>query len=152
MRSGPLGILILGTIAFTRSPSTVLGLVSPGLGEQSAALRELPLVGLVLRGLVSLSAMVAFVGLAFLLHRGRPAWLSRLFSIPPVAALGRISFSVYLWQSVFCLGVTGTPADRLPWSLAFATAFGYAAYRFVEIPSLRWRSQLKKRQPAAAQT
>lgn len=143
-RSGLLGLGALLGVGVTRSPSTMLGFASEALRSRALAWRNLAFVGLSLRGLVGLGALLAFAGLVFLLHRGSPAWLSSLFSFPPLAGLGRIAFSVYLWQSVFCLGITGTPADRFPLSVVVAITTGLLAYRWVEVPSLEWRSRLKK--------
>lgn len=130
-------------IVFTRSPSQVLGVFSDDLRHWVAPWREWFPVVVTIRALVALAGMMAFGCLSFLLHRGRPARLAQLFSLPAVTWLGRISFSVYLWQNVFCFGTTRTWADRFPLSLLASIGCGYLTYRFVELPSLRWRSRLK---------
>ncbi len=131
-------------IVFTRSPSQVLGVFSDDLRDWVAPWRERFPVVVTIRALVGLAAMMAFGCLSFLLHRGRPARLARLFSLPAITWLGRISFSVYLWQNIFCFGTTGTWADRFPLSVLASIGCGYLTYRLVELPSLRWRSRLKR--------
>jgi peptidoglycan/LPS O-acetylase OafA/YrhL len=88
--------------------------------------------------------MMAFGCLAFLLHQGRPARLAQVFSSPWIIWLGQISFSVYLWQNVFCFGITGSFADRFGLNLLASIAVGWLAYQFAERPSMQWRSRLRK--------
>jgi peptidoglycan/LPS O-acetylase OafA/YrhL len=140
----PLVAAAVLVIVFTRSPSAVLGVISDGLRDWVAPWRERFPVVMTIRALVAWAGMMAFGCLSFLLHRGRPARLAQLFSLPAVTWLGRISFSVYLWQNIFCFGVTRTWADRFPLSLLASVGCGYLTYRFVELSSLRWRSRLKR--------
>lgn len=140
----PLFLLAAFVIVFTRSPSAILGVFSDGLRDWVAPWREKFPVVVTVRALTALSAMMAFGCLAFLLHSGRPARIAGLFASPLITWLGRISFSVYLWQNVFCFGITGTFADRFPLNLLASVACGFAAYYLFELPSLRWRSRLKR--------
>ncbi len=140
----PLVAAAVFVIVFTRSPSQVLGVISDDLRDWVAPWRERFAVVVTIRALVAMAGMMAFGCLSFLLHRGRPARLAGLFSLPAVTWLGRISFSVYLWQNIFCFGTTHTWADRFPLSLLASVGCGYLTYRFVELPSLRWRSRLKR--------
>jgi peptidoglycan/LPS O-acetylase OafA/YrhL len=61
----------------------------------------------------------------------------RFLNVKPVVWLGRISYSLYLWQQLFCYG-----ASRKPWYFVFF-ALGLAAlsYYFVEQPMLRLRDR-----------
>jgi peptidoglycan/LPS O-acetylase OafA/YrhL len=140
----PLVAAAVLVIVFTRSPSAVLGVISDDLRDWVAPWRERFPVVITIRALVAWAGMMAFGCLSFLLHRGRPARLAQVFSLPAVTWLGRISFSVYLWQNIFCFGTTRTWADRFPLSLLASVGCGYLTYRFVELPSLRWRSRLKR--------
>lgn len=129
----------------TRSPSAFLELISPKLRELAAPWREIPSVALGVRVLLSLVALMAFGCLTFLLHQGRPVLVARLFAWRGITWLGRISFSVYLWQNVFCFGVTNTSLDRFPFNLLASVGCGYLAYRWVELPSLQLRNWVKHR-------
>jgi peptidoglycan/LPS O-acetylase OafA/YrhL len=71
--------------------------------------------------------------------------IGRLLSFPGLTWLGRISLSLYLWQNIFCFGLSGTFLDRFPINIPAAIALGYLAYRLIELPSLRWRSKIKPR-------
>ena len=66
----------------------------------------------------------------------------------PVAWLGRISYSLYLWQQVFCFN----PSFKLGYSLALlAVGCACLSYYFVEQPMLRLREKrVQKLEQAAA--
>jgi peptidoglycan/LPS O-acetylase OafA/YrhL len=150
MRLVPIAGTALLILVFTRSPSAFLGLISPDLRAWVAPWRELPAVAISIRGLLSLVAMMAFGCLAFLLHQHRPVRLADLFAWRGITWLGRISFSVYLWQNVFCFSISGTPLDFFPWNVVASIACGFIAYKLIEVPSLRVRSWVKQRfQPPA---
>lgn len=141
-------ILVVGlavlVLAFTRSPSAFLGLISPRLRELVAPWREMATLALIVRAVAGLQARLAMGCLVFLLHNQRPMRLARLLAWPGFAWLGRISFSVYLWQNLFCFGLTGTVLDRFPLNLVASAACGAVAYAAIEKPSLRWRGRVKQ--------
>ena len=63
----------------------------------------------------------------------------------PLAWIGQLSYSLYLWQQVFCFR---SPLPRLGWfPLNVALSFAAAAlsFYFVEKPALRLRDRLKRR-------
>jgi peptidoglycan/LPS O-acetylase OafA/YrhL len=94
--------------------------------------------------LISRAATFAAWGwVVFALANNLVPTLSRALSLPGLTWLGRISFSVYLWQNLFCVGLSDTVFDRFPLNLLAALSCGYVAYRLVELPSLRWRSTIK---------
>lgn len=137
-------------LAFTRSPSAFLELFSPQLRQTVAPWREIPAVAVSIRVILSLIAMMAFGCLAFLLHQGRPVRVAQLFAWPGITWLGRISFSVYLWQNVFCFGVSNLKIgsvrlDDFPINLVASVVCGYVSYRLLELPSLKLRSWVKQR-------
>jgi peptidoglycan/LPS O-acetylase OafA/YrhL len=60
----------------------------------------------------------------------------------PVVWLGKISYSLYLWQQLFVFG-----KHARPWYFVFfAVGLGSASYYFVEQPMLRLRERRAKRQ------
>lgn len=64
-------------------------------------------------------------------------WLARAMRWRPVHFLGTISFSLYLWQELFCLkgaALTLPPLLALPVSIGAA----WISWRFVEVPCQRW--------------
>lgn len=143
--------LALGAILLTRSPSKVIALMSPRLVEALAPLHGDPHLVMALRWLGGIAAYLSFGLLVYLLAHGRCPVLSRIFSVPPLVWLGRISFSVYLWQNLFFFCARGLPVGRFPWNLAASIACGLVAYLLIELPSLRWRSGLVRREVSSEQ-
>jgi len=107
------------------------------------------LVASLLAGLVVLGAVLAPQGPAV-----------RLLEIPPLPALGRISYGVYLWYWPVLLVMTGS---RLPWGVyplfaarvAVTVAIAAVSARLVELPIRRgalsnWRSWVATPVAAAA--
>ena len=78
------------------------------------------------------------LGVLALVYRNQQGWLGRLLSRPLMVAIGRISYSLYLWHwPVFVLfrwtvGLESLPARLLALLLAFGLAI--ASYRWVERP------------------
>jgi peptidoglycan/LPS O-acetylase OafA/YrhL len=80
--------------------------------------------------------------------------LGAVLELPPLAWLGRISYSVYLWQEVFfvwddarssALGALQSP----PWRLMLVLACAAASYYAIEKPTLRLGARvLGRRAPA----
>jgi peptidoglycan/LPS O-acetylase OafA/YrhL len=73
--------------------------------------------------------------------------LVRLLSLPPLRALGKISYGVYLWHVPVLRKLQG--AIPLPEPLGFVAAASLAigiawlSYRFVERPVLAWRDRAR---------
>lgn len=67
-------------------------------------------------------------------------WISRALSFGPLAWLGRISYSLYLWQELF-LTPGWEPASQWwrhwPWNLLASLAAAIVSYYFVEKPLIR---------------
>lgn len=78
------------------------------------------------------------IGLLALVYEAQSGWMGRMLSWSPVVAIGRISYSLYLWHwPVFVLfrwtvGLETTVLRAVALMLAFALAI--ASYRFVERP------------------
>jgi peptidoglycan/LPS O-acetylase OafA/YrhL len=59
----------------------------------------------------------------------------RILNWAPIAWLGQISYSLYLWQQPFC----SDPHMRSPWMAIGALGCACLSYYLVEQPILRWR-------------
>jgi peptidoglycan/LPS O-acetylase OafA/YrhL len=71
----------------------------------------------------------------------------RFLNWGPVAWLGKISYSLYLWQEVFC----SNPSLKLGYSLALlAVGCACLSYYFVEQPMLRLREKRMRKQDQIA--
>jgi peptidoglycan/LPS O-acetylase OafA/YrhL len=67
----------------------------------------------------------------------RPYWI---LNVSPVAWLGKISYSLYLWQQLFAYG-----QHNRPWYFVlFAVGLASASYYLVEQPMLRMRERRKR--------
>ncbi len=83
------------------------------------------------------------------------SWLSRLLEAAPVAWLGRISYSLYLWQQLF-LPTRGVPqslgiVQAFPWNLALTVAAASASYYAVEQPLIAWGRSIVSRRAAVGE-
>jgi peptidoglycan/LPS O-acetylase OafA/YrhL len=68
----------------------------------------------------------------------RPYWI---LNIRPVMWLGKISYSLYLWQQLFVFGERAGQHERPWYSVVFALALASTSYYFVEQPMLRLRER-----------
>jgi peptidoglycan/LPS O-acetylase OafA/YrhL len=86
----------------------------------------------------------AFGALAVLLWaiRHPASKAGRFLNWTPLAHLGVISYSLYLWQQLWLSHETATPLWQVPLLLAGAVLCAEASYRFIEAPMLQLRSKL----------
>jgi peptidoglycan/LPS O-acetylase OafA/YrhL len=68
--------------------------------------------------------------------------LGRVLNLPPVAYVGTLSYSLYLWQQPF---LNAKSPASLTFRLAGLVAFALASFYLVEQPSLRLRGILERR-------
>lgn len=99
------------------------------------------------------AAFAAFAMLPILHLAAGESILSRLFSIRPLRYVGRISYSLYLWNTPM-LWLFGGPSS-IPWLAPLALSFLLAAasWRYMESPLLRRhsaRTRLPRVLPAVA--
>jgi peptidoglycan/LPS O-acetylase OafA/YrhL len=74
----------------------------------------------------------------------------RLLNMRPVAFIGVLSYSLYLWQQLFLNRSSHSVVCAFPWNLIFAGVAAAGSYAFIEKPALAIRKKLKRRfeQPA----
>jgi peptidoglycan/LPS O-acetylase OafA/YrhL len=82
-----------------------------------------------------IGAMVLFV--ANILLQEKTTWYQRVLGNRALVFLGRISYSVYLWQQVFVTNLNTTFLGKSPLNLVAAIGAGWLSYRFVELPFIR---------------
>ncbi|MGE3309241.1 MAG: acyltransferase family protein [Limisphaerales bacterium] len=101
--------------------------------------------------LLPLRIPLELAGIALVLKvlvEGRAPGVQRVFQWPPAEWIGRISYSLYLWQQVFLPKEPLAVWQQLPWNIPLAVGFAFASFHFVERPALRWRERfLKGRAP-----
>jgi peptidoglycan/LPS O-acetylase OafA/YrhL len=78
-----------------------------------------------------------------------PEWrVSRMLEVPVLAWIGRISYSLYIWQQLFLVPGWDHPSHwwtRWPWNLAAVPGVGCGSYYLVEKPLLRVGRRLAAR-------
>jgi len=98
------------------------------------------------------ASVVSGLSVALLLSQtGRPGWLSRLFSRPPLVAIGKISYGIYLWQQLF-LGhkIAGLSGIRtFPLGLLATLAAALVSFYLLEKPLLRLKDRRFHKLPLA---
>lgn len=91
--------------------------------------------------------------IATTLHPG--SWLGRVLEWAPLRVVGRISYSLYLWQELFCVALANFPQARWPlgWaqhhpqSYLLPVVLAFLSYFLVEKPFLRLGQRFHRREP-----
>jgi len=125
-----------------RRPVYTLGSVSSSVLAVAAAIVLLAPSSWNLNRMTSLMHIVPTILLgAIVVAPNAP--IGRFLELPPVRYIGRLSYSLYLWQQLFLTG----PGPHLPLPLALAAVFACAllSYQFVERPSIRLGRNLLER-------
>jgi len=75
--------------------------------------------------------------------QSKDTWVTQLLRLKPVIFLGKLSYSLYLWQQLFLGPVAGkmAPLRSFPLNLAFAFTLALASYYIVEKPALRLKDR-----------
>jgi len=73
--------------------------------------------------------------------------ISRVLNLGPVEWIGRLSYSLYLWQELFCWSPVSNQYAASRWPLLVALSFACASlsYYLVELPALSAREKLEHR-------
>lgn len=85
------------------------------------------------------------VGIAFLVDRAvlRPdALFGKILNVKPLARLGMVSYSLYLWQQVFLDRSSQSWFTAFPQNLGLALASGFAGFYLIEKPIMKYRDRL----------
>jgi peptidoglycan/LPS O-acetylase OafA/YrhL len=85
-----------------------------------------------------------YVVLALGLHRGQMIPedpLGRMLNWRPLAWVGSISYSLYLWQQAFLVPSGGGVIHRFPIDLLLSVGVAWASYRLIERPCLHLRDR-----------
>jgi len=89
---------------------------------------------------------IANAFLAILIHRcvyRSGDWVGQILNWKPIAFVGLLSYSLYLWQQFFLNRNSAAWADAFPQNLCFAVAAALGSYFLLEKPFLRLRRHLR---------
>ena len=125
-------LLVFGPGVFAVAAAALVALLALPLDSQPKVFRVDP----------ELMQALPTVVLVAVLVEGRGGVFSSLFELAPIRWLGRLSYSLYLWQQLFCFQSTGPWFEHFPLNVLAALAFAAASYYFIEQPILRWRDRL----------
>jgi peptidoglycan/LPS O-acetylase OafA/YrhL len=89
---------------------------------------------------------IANASLAILIHRSvycSRDWMGRILNWKPIAFVGLLSYSLYLWQQPFLNRSSAAWVNAFPQNLAFVIAVALGSYFLLEKPLLRLRHRLR---------
>jgi len=92
-----------------------------------------------------LAILIPLALLGTILH---PEWaLSKLLDHPWVRSIGRISYSLYLWQQLFMVAgwEPHSKVQQFPWNLLLTVAIATASYRLLEKPCMECGRRISAR-------
>jgi peptidoglycan/LPS O-acetylase OafA/YrhL len=149
-------------VADSLAAGCLLALIRPWLEQQQWYLRIFqPVWAISLLGMIFLAnhfekySIVSVAGtslmnlsLAILIHRSvfEPRdWIGGVLNWKPVAWLGGISYSLYLWQQVFINRNSDAWINAFPQNLVLAVLAALASWLLLEKPLLKMRHRLRVR-------
>jgi peptidoglycan/LPS O-acetylase OafA/YrhL len=86
------------------------------------------------------------ISLAILIHRSvycSQGWIGQVLNWKPIAFVGVLSYSLYLWQQLFLNRYSDAWVNAFPQNLVFAVATALASYLVLEMPLLKLRHRLR---------
>jgi peptidoglycan/LPS O-acetylase OafA/YrhL len=86
------------------------------------------------------------IGLAILIHRSvycSRDWVGQVLNWKPIAFVGVLSYSLYLWQQLFLNRNSSAWVNGFPQNLAFAVAASVGSYLLLEKPLLKLRRRFR---------
>jgi peptidoglycan/LPS O-acetylase OafA/YrhL len=127
----------------SRGRLAVVARVSAGILLASAVLYSVTgFFEIAIRGTLKNTAIAGLV--ALVVTRPRSA-LVRALDARPMAALGALSYSLYLWQQPFFDPKSWLPMCHWPRNVAYAIGCAVASYLLIERPFLAWKRRLGRR-------
>jgi peptidoglycan/LPS O-acetylase OafA/YrhL len=119
-------------------PASVL-LLALTLFPRASGFAVLPIV-------ICISLQTAAISLAiWILVEGGCPLAQKLLRLGPVVWLGRVSYSLYLWQQLFCVSGSSAWHQSFPANVAVSLAAASLSHYLIERPCLRWRDKRRIR-------
>jgi peptidoglycan/LPS O-acetylase OafA/YrhL len=67
----------------------------------------------------------------------------RVMNAPPITWIGRLSYSLYVWNQPFLTGLNRTWSGQFPLNLLCNVAVAWLSQQLLEKPFVRWRARLR---------
>jgi len=86
------------------------------------------------------------ISLAILIHRSvycSSDWVGQVLNWKPIAFVGVLSYSLYIWQQLFLNRYSTSWVSAFPQNLVFAVAAALASYLLLERPLLKLRHRMR---------
>ena len=128
--------------SYRRLLESGLFVVVPCLAVASSLLHDHPVAHFLIGISVMNLAIAATLDWCITFGSGR---VGRVLNWAPLAFVGTISYSLYLWQQLFLNRASDAPTAAFPMNLALACAAALTSYYLIEQPALRLRRRLEAR-------
>ncbi|MEH1863707.1 MAG: acyltransferase [Nostoc sp.] len=106
-----------------------------------------PILAHLIRGyLISIGLTIDAIILGILiawLHANPLSYANKLLSIPVLVYIGKISYSLYIWQQLFFTNQNTTISGIFPYNLGFSFLAGLVSYYLIEKPCLKLKDNNK---------
>lgn len=106
-----------------------------------------PILAHLIRGyLISIGLTIDAIILGILiawLHTNPLSYANKLLSIPVIVYIGKISYSLYIWQQLFLTNDNTTISGIFPYNIGFSLLAGLASYYLIEKPCLKLKDSNK---------
>lgn len=106
-----------------------------------------PILDRLIRGyLISIGLTIDAIILGILiawLHANPLSYANKLLSIPVIVYIGKISYSLYIWQQLFLTNDNTTISGMFPYNIGFSLLAGLASYYLIEKPCLKLKDSKK---------
>ncbi|MEH2191975.1 MAG: acyltransferase [Nostoc sp.] len=106
-----------------------------------------PILDHLIRGyLISIGLTIDAIILGILivwLHANPLSYANKLLSIPVIVYIGKISYSLYIWQQLFLTNDNTTISGIFPYNVGFSFLAGLASYYLIEKPCLKLKNSNK---------
>lgn len=91
-------------------------------------------------------ASLTYAAIAILIHRSMyraDDWIGRFLNLKPIAFIGVLSYSLYVWQQLFLNRTSSSWVTEFPQNIVFAFAAALCSYYLLEKPFLNLRRRLR---------
>jgi len=127
-------------VVYQRIMDSKLFFVVPLMVLGASALHDRPRIDFVFGFTIMNVGIALCIDWCITNHKGR---IGSILNAKPIAFVGVISYSIYLWQQIFLNRSSSSVFARFPISIVLAIAAAMLSYYIIERPSLKLRRRLE---------